>query len=44
MWVQHSVADEPDTDKADAYEVVQCAACTRVHFLHRKTGKRLGEK
>jgi len=40
--VQHRVRVEDTQD--DAYESVACAACTRIHFVHRETGKVLGEK
>jgi hypothetical protein len=43
--VQHWLADEvgPD-DPQRSYETVVCKACTRLHFINRKTGKLLGEE
>ena len=43
--VQHWLADEigPD-DPQCSYETVVCKACTRLHFINRKTGKLLGEE
>jgi hypothetical protein len=32
--------DEPDSN---AYASVVCLACTRLHFIHKATGKLLGE-
>ena len=43
MNVQHWLADEPD-EPANAYVPVACNACTKLHFIDRKTGKLLGEK
>lgn len=42
MKVQHWL----DTDvfvSEDEYEQVSCPACSRLHFLNRKTGRLLGE-
>ena len=44
MNVQHWLdAASPDQSE-DAYKSVDCPACTLVHFIHRETGKLLGEK
>ena len=44
MNVQHRL-DEVTTERsADAYKSVDCPACTLVHFIHRETGKLLGEE
>jgi hypothetical protein len=45
MIVQHWL-DEDDDDEGwdDAYKVVGCPACAKIHLLNRKTGKLLGEK
>ncbi|MBI5319326.1 hypothetical protein [Bradyrhizobium sp.] len=32
--------DEPE----DGYQAVPCPACTRLHFVHRKTGRLLGQR
>ncbi|MGQ0683343.1 hypothetical protein [Bradyrhizobium sp.] len=47
MKVQHWLDEVPpnqseDTYK-DAYKAVACPACTLTHFIHRETGKLLGE-
>jgi hypothetical protein len=43
--VQHWLADEvgPD-DPQCGYETVLCKACTRLHFINRRTGKLLGDQ
>lgn len=44
MNVQHWL-EEVATDKAEGvYKSVECPACTLAHFIHRKTGKLLGEE
>jgi hypothetical protein len=35
--------DENDDVREDEYEGIICPACTRLHFLNRKTGKLLGQ-
>ena len=30
-------------ETAETYEAVTCPACTKLHFLNRKTGKLLGQ-
>jgi hypothetical protein len=42
--VQHWIEDDEDDAPGNRYESVACPACTRVHFINRKTGKLLGEK
>jgi hypothetical protein len=42
MMVQHWLEDEWPSHE-DAYEPVECPACTRLHFIHRTTGKLLGK-
>lgn len=42
MNVQHFLAAASDKDDT-VYEPVVCQACTRLHFIHRSTGKMLGE-
>ena len=37
-------SDEEDGAAENEFEGVICPACTRLHFLNRKTGKLLGEK
>jgi hypothetical protein len=41
--VQHWLDDNNDSSK-DGYEVISCPACTKSHFLNRKTGKLLGHE
>jgi hypothetical protein len=43
--VQHWLAEEvgPDVPQC-SYETVTCKACTRLHFINRRTGKLLGEE
>lgn len=44
MNVQHRlVADDPQASDGE-YEPVECPACTRLHFVNKKSGKLLGEK
>ena len=43
MKVQHWL-DEDDDVPENEYEVITCLACTRLHFLNRKTGKLLGDQ
>jgi hypothetical protein len=43
MMVQHWLEDDNDVPD-NAYEVVPCPACARLHLINRKTGKLLGEK
>jgi hypothetical protein len=39
VWVPKSTSGT----KPDEYEAVTCPACTRLHFVHKITGKLLGE-
>jgi hypothetical protein len=40
--VQHQMDDDPDVSE-NVYETITCPACTKLHFLSRKTGKLLGQ-
>jgi hypothetical protein len=40
--VQHQSDDDPDIPENE-YEAITCLACTKLHFLDRKTGKLLGQ-
>jgi hypothetical protein len=42
MNVQHWLSDAPE-DKTDSYSSIVCPACTKLHFIHNRTGKTLGE-
>ena len=43
--VQHWLDDDGNDDlPGDQYESMVCPACTKIHFINRKTGKLLGEK
>ena len=42
MKVQHWLDDDEDAPENE-YESMICPACTRLHFLNRKTGKLLGQ-
>lgn len=38
--VQHWLAEEASPEGPQStYETVVCNACTRIHFIHRNTGK-----
>ena len=41
--VQGFVAEELDPE-SEAYEAVQCAACSRLHLVNPKSGRVLGSK
>lgn len=43
--VQHWLPDAPPEDQpnSNSYVSVACLACTRLHFIHRETGKLLGK-
>ncbi len=43
MNVQHWLSDAPE-GKADSYSSIVCPACTKLHFIHSRTGKPLGVK
>jgi len=40
VWVSESTS----VANADEYEGVTCPACKRVHFVHKISGKLLGDK
>jgi hypothetical protein len=40
--VQHWLAEEAVDDSSTSYETVVCAACGRLHFINRSTGRLLG--
>jgi hypothetical protein len=42
MNVQHWLDDEEEASEHE-YEVFTCLACSRLHFINRKTGKLLGQ-
>ncbi len=44
MNVQHWLADAPEREPAEAYASVTCLACARFHFIHKATGKLLGDE
>jgi len=44
MNVQHWLDEVPERRCEDAYKSVTCPACTLAHFIHRETGKLLGEE
>jgi hypothetical protein len=43
--VQHWLPATPPDDEPDSnsYVSVVCLACTRLHFIHKQTGKLLGK-
>jgi hypothetical protein len=41
VWVSESTSSVPNTDE---YEGAACPACMGVHFVHKITGKLLGDK
>jgi hypothetical protein len=41
--VQHWLPKISSPDEPNSYAPVVCLACTRLHFVHRETGKLLGE-
>jgi hypothetical protein len=40
--VQHQLDDDPNISENE-YQGTICPACTRMHFINRKTGKVLGQ-
>ncbi len=45
MNVQHWLADDPQSAGPDGtHETVVCKACSRLHFIHRSSGKLLGQQ
>jgi hypothetical protein len=43
LRVQHW-RDDDESVPENEYEGISCPACTKVHFINRKTGKLLGEE
>ena len=43
MSVGHCFDDEDEDAPDTEYEAITCPACTRVHFINRKTCKLLGQ-
>jgi phage FluMu protein Com len=43
QYVQQLVADEAEAD-GDAYVIVDCPACGKLHFVNRTTQKLLGHE
>ena len=43
LSVQHWLEDAADGTPESDYQSVVCPACTRLHFIHRETGKLVGE-
>jgi hypothetical protein len=41
--VQHWLDDDDDASDNE-FQGIICPACTRLHFINRKTGKLLGER
>ena len=41
--VQHWLPEPAPEDEPNAYVSVVCLACTRLHFIHKETGKLLGK-
>ena len=41
--VQHWLPKVSAPDESDSYVSVVCLACTRLHFIHKESGKLLGE-
>ena len=44
MNVQHWLEDAPKDGSGGTHQSVDCPACTRIHFIHRETGKVLGKE
>ena len=42
--VQGLLADDKSANKSETYETVKCLACSRLHLIHRSTGKILGHE
>jgi len=42
--VQVWISESTSVTKANEYESVTCPACMRVHFVHKISGKLLGDK
>ena len=43
LSVEHWLDDDDDTSQNE-FQGIACLACTRLHFINRKTGKLLGER
>jgi hypothetical protein len=44
LKMQGWLEDESSSENSSAsYEAVICTACTRVHFVNRKTGRSIGD-
>lgn len=43
MNVQHWLDESEPGDRDGLYETVVCKACSRLHFIHRTSGKLLGQ-
>jgi hypothetical protein len=44
MNVQHWLDEAAGNKAGSAYKSVDCPACTLAHFIHRETGRVLGER
>jgi hypothetical protein len=42
--VQHWLPATSPEDEPNSHVTVVCLACTRLHFIHKETGKLLGEE
>jgi hypothetical protein len=43
MNVQAWMPEDEQTEGEQVYKALLCSACTRLHFIHKLTGKLLGE-
>jgi hypothetical protein len=41
--VQAWMSDDEQPEAEQVYKAVSCSACTRLHFIHKSTGRLLGE-
>lgn len=44
LKVQAWLEDAPEKATGESYQSIDCPACTLVHFIHRGSGRLLGEK
>lgn len=44
LKVQAWLEDPPENEARDSYQGMDCPACTLVHYVHRVSGKLLGEQ
>jgi len=44
MNVQHWLDEAKAGDPSSSYETVECHACTRLHFINRRTRKLVGDR